>query len=88
MGEWINCRDRLPKMYDSAYKDYRHSHYVLIYTDLKDYWFGCFEQYNDGALFFKPDGRNGWEVTGETYWCDLPAPPKIEPREISVGVFK
>lgn len=88
MSEWVNCRDELPEMYDSAWKNYLYSHNVLVYTDSQDYWFGHFELYSDGTLFFNPDGHNIWEVIGENYWCDLPAPPKIKPREINVGVFK
>ena len=80
MDEWINLCDRLPELYDAAWNDYLYSVDVLVYTSSHEYLFGHFEVTKDKKIYFVPDRANqGWEVThyGETYWRDIPAPPKI-----------
>lgn len=77
MDEWISCYNRLPKMYD--WYNFKRSEDVLIYTSSHEYWFGHFEYYDEENVFFRLSGCDiCWEVTHETYWRDLPAPPKMK----------
>lgn len=84
MDEWVNCYDRLPEMYDTEWNNVRYSFDVLIYTSSQEYYLGYFEYLKDGTVFFRPNRHgyptvnDGWQVTHETYWRELPAPPKIK----------